>query len=531
MSALEARLRDRALEVLSDKPSDFQAILFALQDLYDLAGRNPDEICGRTLASLRALLLSRHSDRQRQRLFVFRHAASILSQLIAGARRTPAGRGAWEAIREVLGKGRDLALRAAAESLGILPAAVTPATPPALPPLTGPALSWHKLLASAGFGAAAEVAVKGRTLVVGKAGTSTVLAVKFARDKSEGPGLQCEAGWMAHLNENPPQNVMRCDIPQPLARRQGWVVSVRDAPFKTAGAAGGGGRGLAIAYLVSSDYFRYPNPADPTLLPSPAGFAEIMQRNAFLLGCFAAGGLGHQAPIPLFHNRVQQERRRDGGLYEWFRAGRLDRWLASCAYPNFGVSGIRDFEHLVPVGGSGGDLQLYRMIGQHLLSLLLVAGSYFRVREPQRRGLDVCGRPVDARDLFDPALLQAWIEMVFKGYHHGFVGGGPDTALPVDTGALALRMVEEMGVDRHMEEILRTADQNQMSPAQFRTFLLERGYPPDALAGVVRGRDDLVLPTGPHLGEFNRGISLPEIIEAVAAIAALCIAGRFRRYH
>ena len=33
--------------------------------------------------------------------------------------------------------------------------------------------------------------------------------------------------------------------------------------------------------------------------------------------------------------------------------------------------------------------------------------------------------------------------------------------------------------------------------------------------------------SGPHLGEFNRQISLPELVDSTAAMSAMCIAGRF----
>lgn len=531
MATPEDRRQRRACGLLADQPADFEAILFALQDLYDLADRQPEEIRRTTLKALTALLLSRRYDRQRQRLFIFRQAASVLALLMTKARRAPVGQAAWKALLDVLGQGRDLALRAAAESLGMLPAAVDPAPLLDLPPITGTDMSWSQLLALAGFRPEDKVKALGRTLVVAGAKTSNVLAVKFARRPAEGRALQIEAGWMTHLNRNPPQTALRCDIPSPLTHQNGWVFNIKDAPGGSPARRRTDSQVLAMAYLVSPDYFSYPNPADPAILPAPAGFAEMIQRSAFLLGFFAARGMGHRAPIPLFHNRVQQERRRDGGLYEWFRAGRLDRWLASCAYPNFGLSGIRDFEHLAPVSGKGGSLQLYRLIGQHLLSLLLVVGSYFRARDPQRMGLDAGGAPVDARDLFDLPLMQTWIEAIFKNYYHGFAGEGLDLPLPVDSGAMTHRMVEEMGVDRHMDEILRTTDQRQMSAAQFTAFLIDRGYSPAAVQGVAQGKEDLVLQTGPHLGAFNRGISLPEMIEAVAAMAALCVAGRFRRFH
>jgi hypothetical protein len=41
------------------------------------------------------------------------------------------------------------------------------------------------------------------------------------------------------------------------------------------------------------------------------------------------------------------------------------------------------------------------------------------------------------------------------------------------------------------------------------------------------GEKDILITSGPHLGDFNRQISLPELIEGVAAMSAVCIAGRF----
>ena len=89
-------------------------------------------------------------------------------------------------------------------------------------------------------------------------------------------------------------------------------------------------------------------------------------------------------------------------------------------------------------------------------------------------------------------------------------------------------MIEEMGVDRHMEEILRVADQKEMSAANFRMFLEERGVKAQAVDPSKRGVADIVIDSGPHLGGFNETISLPELIESVGTMSALCIAGRFR---
>jgi hypothetical protein len=189
------------------------------------------------------------------------------------------------------------------------------------------------------------------------------------------------------------------------------------------------------------------------------------------------------------------------------------------------MSGIRDFEHFRSLEANR--RHLYHHIGAQLLSLLLVAGSYFRNKEGHRVGRDHLGRPVDARDLFDFALMERTIRAVFEGYYQGFVGEELSWPLAFDSSRLTQRMVAEMGVDRHMEEILRVADQDGMSDDELRAFLEERGYDFKEAHGLRKGGGDITMETGPHLGGFNERISLPEMIEAVGAISGVCIAERY----
>lgn len=44
---------------------------------------------------------------------------------------------------------------------------------------------------------------------------------------------------------------------------------------------------------------------------------------------------------------------------------------------------------------------------------------------------------------------------------------------------------------------------------------------------MPRGREDIPLLTGPHLGGFNQAISLPELTAFAATGAARCVAARF----
>ena len=92
---------------------------------------------------------------------------------------------------------------------------------------------------------------------------------------------------------------------------------------------------------------------------------------------------------------------------------------------------------------------------------------------------------------------------------------------------LVSRMVEEMGVDRHMEEILRVEDQKVMTDDEFEFFMKQRGYPDEKIKELHKGIKEIVIHSGPHLGAFNETISLPELIESVATMSALCIAGRY----
>jgi hypothetical protein len=185
---------------------------------------------------------------------------------------------------------------------------------------------------------------------------------------------------------------------------------------------------------------------------------------------------------------------------------------------------LRDFEHFQSFKGSG--RELYHQIGAHILSLLLVAGSYFRNQDSHFAGLGEDGKPVDARGLFDRQLLQELIHSIFLSYFRGFVGREFLGSLPF-RGTLVDRMIEEMGVDRHMEEILRIPDQERMTDGEFRKFLSDRGLAGDQLDSLQRGEGEIILHTGPHLGAFNSRISIPELIENTATAAAICIGARF----
>jgi hypothetical protein len=427
-------------------------------------------------------------------------------------------------LKVVLQQSGGHAHRAAAEALGSMPVSCRGPDICSEAVEYIPSVGWADITEASGLKDILRPKMIGRSLVAPAPAAQRVLVLKFARQSDSAEDLQREALWMRQLQSRSHDCGLRFDVPGPLRVKDADVLRLAHLPNGLSSELSLDSRRLMIAFIAHEDYYRYPNRG--RRISGPA-FREVLARNARLLGYLAGCGVVHGAPIPLFHNRVQTARRRDQGLYEWFRAGRLDRWLESCRYPNFGLTGVRDFEHFIAVNGSGPEL--YRWIGSHFLSLLLVAGSYFRSKEPHKLGYDDQGRPVDVRKLFDQELLTQIVQEVFREYYTGFVGADFQDCLPLDLARLSDRMIAEMGVDRHMEEILRAVDQTQMSAQEFRAFLKQRGRSEKDIARLHQGAEDIVVYTGPHLGAFNQPISLPELIEAVETMSALCVAGRYRR--
>lgn len=517
------RERDRIEETLSSLNSDFGAVYMSVHSLCRLLAHHPDAVSFRTLHLLGQVWTRPSLGGQKQAYFLYRLISEALVAVLTGTAADPLREGASRFLKHAAEIGSGRQQRAAAEALGSLPILIQRPEIENSPPKRISRISAEAFFRKRGF---ARPAVLGRSLVAFPAGGSAgrPLVLKVAAGRSGLKSLTVEAAWMRHLQQRFDCRRPRFDLPEPVRSETGPLFELTGPP---AWARRSNLPAFALGFHAPRDYFRYPNDHRPRFRMGEALFQEVLIRNARLLGSLTADGIVHTAPIPLFHNRVQAGRRADAGHYHWWRGGRLDRWLHSCRYPNFGASGVRDFEHFVPFDGS---LQgLFRSIGSHLLSLVLVAASYFRHRKPDRIGRDADGRPVDVREVFDIGLLRKLLRDVFRSYYRGFVGNPLSDTFAVDLNRLALRMTEEMGVDRHMDEMLRVQDQRVMDDPQFRDFLVGRGISEQEAARLVRGKEDLALPTGPHLGGFNRPISLPELIEYVGAAAGCCIAGRFRK--
>jgi hypothetical protein len=171
--------------------------------------------------------------------------------------------------------------------------------------------------------------------------------------------------------------------------------------------------------------------------------------------------------------------------------------------------------------------RLHHFIGEHILGFVLVLGSFFRNKAPERIGWDENGHPVDTRSLFDRSLFSELFQDIVRLYYQGMTGVPLKTINRFFDDRLIDRLIETMGMDHHMEETLRIRDQEIMTETDFHDFLISRGYETSLLTHIKKGEQDIVLNTGPHLGGFNQPISVPELMEFLFCLSSLCISDRY----
>ncbi len=520
------RERIRLENTLNHTSSDFCATFMTVNELNSFAQSHPDNVRLETVSTLEKILNNIKHLKQTQSIFLYRAAADALASIIVNNADGYLSLPAISVLKNILNTGMDATHRAAAEAMGSLPLCIKGPEIDEERTKVIPAVKWEELLIQNSFNLRHAPIMIGRSLVSAIDGNGKLLVLKLALSKNSIESLNREACWMKYLSSNGNPFSVEFRIPLPLKINGSYLFRLKNThAIRQQNAAFNHENSYAICFIAHNDYFTYPNTHRKERLLDKKKFREIILNNAWLLGKLTSMGIVHSAPIPLFHNRVQRNRRQDQGFYEWPRGGRLDAWLHSCRYPNFGPTGIRDFEHLITFESKS--QKLYEYIGSHILSILLVIGSYFRNHEAERFGLDEQGKPVDARQLFDKSFLKELIEGVFYKYYNGFVGSNFNGDTFFDFDELAQRMIEEMGVDRHMEEILRAADQTEMTDREFKEFLLDREYSEKNIGKLKKGEKDISILTGPHLGGFNSRISLPELIKFLETASAYCIAGKY----
>ena len=512
---------------LGNTRGGYESKYISVQQLRAIAEVQPDRLTHDSIDAIIRLLTEAEFADYHQAHFFYRQVARLIVTVIIKATNRPRSNSLLSSIVGLLETPHRNVHRAITESLCTLPQSINGPDVHAVPSKNPPSIYWKEIASSNRLNLSESIIWMGRCLIcpLKSAKKDRLLVVKMARKTDSAADLALEVTWQEYLMRFAEGFTMRCQIPVPLMIDRQHVFRLKDKGIFPKVPIDLHPKRYAVAFLADADYFRYPNQIHRQIPLSVNQFKDVMQRNAWLFGRLASMGILHTAPIPLFHNRIQAGRRTDSGRYRWELGGRLDRWLASCAYPNFGVSGIRDFEHFISINDSYSDLPHH--MGNHLIGLMLVCGSYFRNKAPYRKGRDASGNPTDTRHLFSPQQLADLLEGIFRQYYEGFTGVVPSHIWPLRPEMLARRMIEEMGVDRHMEEVLRAADQLDMSDAMFQQYLMTQGVSSMTRKDYRQGQQDVVILSGPHLGAFNGPISLPEMIRAVGTMVALCNAGRF----
>ncbi len=500
---------------------DFSAAYLAVQYLFLHIKKSLGTIDDQTIAALFSVLQSHHHDLQKQVFFLYKETTDALIHISTHIAH-PLSLPVLSSLQDLLVTATGKKHRAVSEALGALPLNITGPDIEIKYSMDFISLNFETCLISNGVLDVDSYRWQGRTLIYPLNNGKTA-CIKFARTIENVKELIWEAEWLSFLNTNPPCHESDFFVPIPVRIQNQYIFKLTQVPDFILNNADIHPDCLAIIFIAEKNYFHYAN--EPCHFHGQTqSIKEVYRRNAWLLGKLTSMGIIHTAIIPLFHNRAQQSRRQDHGLYIWEQGGRLDKWLESCRYPNFAKSGLRDFEHLTPLKDTK---KLRHFIGEHLLGFILVMGSYFRNKAPEKKGFDENGNPMDLRNLFDKTLFIELITEVVQHYYRGLTGFMPEHLPKFFNEHLIDRLIENMGIDHHMEEILRIQDQINMSDTDFEQFLLSRGYTKPLVKTINKGEKDIVLNTGPHLGGFNQSISVPELIEFLFCLSALCISDRF----
>ncbi len=515
---------------------NFQTLFMAVSTLAEAIKENPDDADDRTLMTLETVLTGNRHLKQSKSFFLFRQTARAIVTIIKTTQNYDIRNDCLLALRRCIQFSSGNRLRAIGEAVGSLPLCINQPESPDMTISVIPSVTLKHLVQHTGLTVISAPEWMGRSLIF-PCDREKLLVIKLAKQFDSPSGLNRECWFMKTLSESFTTEVT-FRIPEPIHLSDHFLLSPDLSEFPSGMPSDIGKPTVAIAFVATRDYFTYPNEQTDRNEIDATVFQEIISRNSFLLGALSAEGFIHTAPVPLFHNRVQQDRRNDDGMYLWDKGGRLDQWLDSCRYPNFGKSGVRDFEHFELF--SGNTVSLYKDIGAHILSLILVTGSCFRNIDipgtinplTGKSGVDANGDTLDARTLFDKPLLKTLLATIVTNYYKGFTRGDTcNCILPedliTDIDIVAESIIDEMGQDKHMEEIFRVADQHEMSDDAFLRFLDERGIKPSHLNHHEKGKHDIITHTGPHLGGFNQKFSIPDLTDLLARTASLCITAKF----
>lgn len=504
---------------------EFEQTFLLVKSLAEDMDSDVFSITTQTVDALLSVIQSSRHENQKQFFFLCRTAAGTLID-IASDPEHPLSLVIIDRLQHLLTTSLGRRRRAVSQALGALPLNICGPEIPIPENLEILELDFQTLPHLRAFSKNGRFQWKGRTLCV-NIGNDSVCCIKFSRSEKDLHPLFMETQWQCYLKKTAAGNTLGdahpFHVPHPFRKNDCVLFRLQNIPEKIISEKKELCLHPAIIFYTPSAYYAYPNDG-PALDLDRHEILTIFSKNAAMLGTLAAEGIIHTALIPLFHNRVQQSRRQDSGLYLWEMGGRLDKWLESCLYPNFSCSGIRDFEHLISINNSS---RLHHFIGEHLLGFILVIGSFFRFQHPERIGLTENNEPVDVRHFFDPGFFYEILTSVVTSYYEGLTGLPGRCAEKLIDSQLVDALIDNMGKDRFMEEILRVQDQKDMDDNQFAAFLRSRGLDETEIAEMEKNKTDIRLNTGPHLGGFSQPISVPELIECLFNLSSMCIADRY----
>lgn len=532
--------RHQSERQLLNKKLGFSAAYLCVQSLQSYIGQAPETITRKTVAILIGILNSNRYENKKQSYFLYKNICQVLiDSCIYPKNSYPLL--IILRLQKLLLNSKGKKQRAISEGLGSLPLNIK--GPQAQPDITQAPLKmdYDQFLSQFDFLNSKRVFWQGRTLIFSlpasrnkridtcqfsqteQTGFKKIGCLKFMRNEEDVPGLITEIFWIDHLNKNSDLTDANNHVPIPIMVNKNCLFKISNPPEIIKQHKQISDQNICIAYITNEQYFHYPNEPDYFEI-NDSSLERVFKKNARQLGQLSSQGIIHTALIPLFHNRTQQHRRQDQGQYNWEQAGRLDQWLGSSKYPNFAKSGLRDFEHLISVSDTK---KLHHYIGEHLLSFILVAGSFFRHKQPNTTGFDKDGNPLDLQHLFDKSLFKLLLKGIVQEYYYGLTGLSIDISHLINDLGLIDRLIETMGIDEHMEEIFHVQDQNGMEDFEFLNYLNARGVGALEINTIQKGNDDIVLHTGPHLGGFNQTISVPELINFLFCLSSLCISDRY----
>lgn len=499
----------------------FENLFIELNSLAATLNNNPHLIDGSIIDCFFELVDSNRHIRQKQAFFLYKAAADALVFCVLNS--------SWQTRSDIISRLQKAVLRskgkkqrAISEAIGTLPIRIK-GPKINISSVTSPLdITFARLCETRNELNQAHFQWHGRTLRF-NCEDQTVICVKFARTCSDIEALAAETAWMKAIKKIYNGHDCGFHVPDPVQIDGYFVFKLTHMPQYLRPENESGLDAHAIIFHTNQSYYDYPNETSSTGLDYQE-LLRVFELNAGLTGALAAKGIVHTALIPLFHNRVQQARRQDHGHYLWEHGGRLDQWLDSCRYPNISSSGLRDFEHFESLENSK---RVQHYIGEHLLGFILLIGSCFRNLEPDKKGFDDHGNPLDQRHLFDPDFFDTVIRQVVCSYFTGFTGKPFDYPDILYSRDLIASLINVMGVDKDMEESLRIQDQNNMTQAEFEGFLTSRGMSPEASVKLVKGQQDIRFQSGPHLGGFNQPISVPELIEMLFCLSSICVSDRY----